>query len=115
MTTLVMEGAAATAAAPRPPATREQLARRLDALAVWQVQTGAHAPIDAAARMGVDTTAFSLLCDAVEDVIAVAAKEPVYGPDVDPDRADALAAAAYGRALDAVVDAAARTLNGGTR
>lgn len=124
MTALLIKGAARAAAPARPAmVTREVLARQLARLADWHVQVAGRGPSPLGARI-VSTVTFGLggsardfyaLCDAVEDVIDLADQQPVYGRDVDPDRADVLAGEALADALAPLVDAALVALRGGGR
>lgn len=124
MTALLIEGAA-TAAAPARPAmvTRDMLAAQIARLADWHVQVVGRRPSPLGARivglatfgLGGDARSFYALCDATEQQIDLANQEPVFGPHVDPDRADLLAAEAHADALAPLVDAAMVALMGGAR
>ena len=117
--TALIEGAAASAAPARPAmVTRDMLAAQLARLADWHVQVAGREPSPLGARIvsavtfGLGGTArdFYALCDATEALADLAAGEPVYGPHVDPDRADLLAAEAFEDALSPLVDAAMTAL-----
>lgn len=113
MTTLI-EGAVRVAAPARPLVTREILAAQLARLADWHVQVVGRRPSPLGARivslatfgLGGDARDFYALCDATEQRIDLAAGDAVFGRDVDPDRADTLAAEAFADALSPLVDAA---------
>ena len=118
MTALLIEGAARVAAPARPLVTRDMLAAQLARLADWHVQVVGREPskigdrIVSAATFGLGGRArdFYALCDATETLADLADGEPVYGPHVDPDRADLLAGEAHADALAPLVDAAMTAL-----
>lgn len=114
MTALLEKGAAVAAPARPAMVTRDMLAAQIARLADWHVQVvgrrpsplGAHIVSVATFGLGARARDFYALCDATEDLIDLANQEPVYGPHVDPDRADLLAAEAHADALAPLTDAA---------
>ena len=117
--TALIEGAARVAAPARPLVTRDMLAAQIARLADWHVQVVGRRPSPLGDRiislatfgLGASPRDFYALCDATEQRIDLADGEAVYGPHVDPDRADLLAGEAHADALAPLVDAALTALH----